>query len=637
MCGIFGFICEEHSNNGECFQRGIYALRQLQNRGYDSAGGCGINHTGDMESHLTLRKYATTTDTDSIDRLERDGDDFASSTVGIFHTRWATHGAKTDNNAHPHLDHTGKIALVHNGIIENYYDLKLELENTHDISFHSETDTEVIANLISVYYADLGHMEDAILKSTSRLRGTWALVVICSDKPDNMYCARQGSALLIGFGDHSIMVSSEQAGFGQSITNYICLNDHDVTVIRRRDNKVKFEQVSNYELKEVTIQANELTPDPYPHWTLKEIHEQYEASIRAISFGGRILSDTEVRLGGLLEYAEELKEVEHLILLGCGTSLNAGRHAIQYFRDLGSFTTVQALDGSEFTTRDIPSKQADKTAVIFLSQSGETKDLYRCLKVCRNSDILITIGVINAVDSLIAREVDCGCYLNAGREVGVASTKAFTSQVIILSMIAIYFAQIHDINLKRRKNYIKSLRRLSQEIRTITTQCDQISKRIAELLVDQRSMFVLGKGSLIPVAEEGALKTKEIGYIHSEAYGGNALRHGPYALIENGTPIFFLSPSDSCLTVTSLGESHFSMMNNTIEEVTSREALTVMVTDVPKSKVTPKADYVITVPSNPHYQGILLNIPMQFVAYHLSVLKGNDPDKPRHLSKCVSV
>jgi glutamine---fructose-6-phosphate transaminase (isomerizing) len=637
MCGIFGFICEEQGTRGECFQRGIYALRQLQNRGYDSAGGCAVNLAGDQESHLTLRKYATTLDSDSIDRLEQDVEDFDSATVGIFHTRWATHGAKTDDNAHPHLDHTGRIALVHNGIIENYYDLKLELENEHDIQFRSETDTEVIANLISIYYDETHHMEEAILKATARLRGTWALVIICSDKPDNMYCARHGSALLIGFGDRSIMVSSEQAGFGQSVTNYICLNDHDVTVIRRRDNKVTFEQIHDYDLKEVTIQANELTPEPFLHWTLKEIHEQYEASIRAISFGGRILSDSEVRLGGLLEFESDLKNVEHIILLGCGTSLNAGRHAIQYFRDLGRFTTVQALDGSEFTSRDIPLNRSDKTAVIFLSQSGETRDLYRCLKVCRSNDILITIGVINAVDSLIAREVDCGCYLNAGREVGVASTKAFTSQVIILSMVAIFFAQIHKIKLKRRKNYIKSLRRLSREIKHVTIQCKQISEEVSRSLVDQKSMFVLGKGSLIPVAEEGALKTKEIGYIHAEAYGGNALRHGPYALIEIGTPIFFLSPADSYLTTSILGESHFALMNNTIEEVKSREAMTIVITDVEQSTVTSKADHIIIVPSNPHYQGILLNIPMQLIAYYLSVLKGNDPDKPRHLSKCVSV
>jgi glucosamine--fructose-6-phosphate aminotransferase (isomerizing) len=204
-------------------------------------------------------------------------------------------------------------------------------------------------------------------------------------------------------------------------------------------------------------------------------------------------------------------------------------------------------------------------------------------------------------------------------------------------MVAIYFAQIHDINKKKRKNYIKSLRRLSQDIKVVTTTLCKEAEDIAQNLVEQKSMFVLGKGAMIPVAEEGALKTKEIGYIHSEAYGGNALRHGPYALIEDGTPIIFVSPTDTCLTQCAMGESHFAQMNNTIEEVKSREAQTIMVTNAERSKVSLKADHTIIVPSNPHYQGVLLNIPLQLIAYYLSVLKGNDPDKPRHLSKCVSV
>ena len=258
----------------------------------------------------------------------------------------------------------------------------------------------IIANLISVHYDKLGHMEEAIMKTTSELNGTWALVVLCADKPDNMYCARHGSALLVGFGDRSIMVASEQAGFGKAVNNYICLNDEDITVIRRRNNKVRFEHSHKYEMKELNIQENELTPEPFPHWTLKEIHEQSEASSRAISFGGRISSDSEVRLGGLLPHEAEMKSAKHLIMLGCGTSLNAARHSVQYFRDLGKFITVQALDGSEFTEQDIPCSQHNETIIIFLSQSGETKDLYRCLKICRNSQVLLTIGVVNAVDSL---------------------------------------------------------------------------------------------------------------------------------------------------------------------------------------------------------------------------------------------
>ncbi len=624
MCGIFGFL-----GNVSCFKYGIYGLKQLQNRGYDSAGGCGIvSDPMSCLNELRIRKYATTKTDDSIVMLEKMEDEFKDCTNGIFHTRWATHGAKTDANAHPHTDNKNSIALVHNGIIENYYELKTELERDHGIVFKSETDTEVIVNLISIYYDhstdDNGvkHMEQAIMKSVSRLRGTWALVILCKDKPDNMYCVRHGSPLLIGFGGSYIIVTSEQAGFGSHINNYLCLNNGDITVLRRRNNKIDFQNIENYELRNVTIKNNELTPEPFTHWTLKEICEQYEASIRAISFGGRIVENDKVKLGGLVLHEEKLKKIDHLLMLGCGTSLNAGQHSMSFFRDLCNFATVQAFDGSEFTDDDVP--RHGTVCAIFLSQSGETKDLYRCIKICRDNDIF-TIGVINVVDSLIAREVDCGCYLNAGREVGVASTKAFTSQVIILSMIAIFFAQINELSAHKREQYIKALRQLPTDIKKTIATSIQKCENVAGYLKDQNDMFILGKGSMISVASEGALKTKEIGYIHAEAYGGNALRHGPYAVIESGTPIVFLSPNDS----------NFTTMNNTIEEVKSRDAYPIVISDT--HEVSRHAVHKIIVPHSEIYKGILHNIPMQLVAYFMAVAKGHNPDMPKNLSKCVSV
>lgn len=626
MCGIFGFL-----GASCCFKYGIYGLKQLRNRGYDSAGACCISSSVDQnfEDHVLItKKYATTKTKDSIIVLENDEEIFKDCTNGIFHTRWATHGAKTDANAHPHLDNKNQIALVHNGIIENYYDLKLELEQKHGIVFRSETDTEVIVNLISIYYdqsADsrgIKHMEQAIMKAVARLQGTWALVILCKDKPDNMYCVRHGSPLLIGFGGSYIIVTSEQAGFGPHVNNYLCLNNGDITVLRRRDNKVNFQNIENYELRNITIKNNELTPDPYPHWTLKEIHEQYEASIRAISFGGRIIENDKVQLGGLVPFEDKLKTIKHLIMLGCGTSLNAGQHAMSFFKDLCSFSTVQSFDGSEFTDDDIP--KDGEICAIFLSQSGETKDLYRCVKICRDNNVF-TIGAINVVDSLIAREVDCGCYLNAGREVGVASTKAFTSQVIILSMIAIFFAQINNLNVSKREQYIKALRQLPTEIKkTITSSVDKC-EIVAEYLKTQKDMFVLGKGSMISVASEGALKTKEIGYIHAEAYGGNALRHGPYAVIDSGTPIVFLNPNDG----------NYALMNNTIEEVNSRDAYPIVISDA--MDVSRHAVHKIQVPCNKIYKGIIHNIPMQLIAYFMAIKKGHNPDMPKNLSKCVSV
>ncbi len=622
MCGIFGFI-----GTVDGFKYGITALRQLQNRGYDSAGCCGIKKDSNT-SKLILEKYASTAQIDSIETLEKKTYLFENCTNCIFHTRWATHGAKTDNNAHPHLDNKNQIALVHNGIIENYYELKQELESKHGIKFYSETDTEVIVNLISVYYDHIQeidgikHMEQAIMKAITRLQGTWALVVICKDKPDNMYCARHGSPLLIGFGGSHIMVTSEQAGFEQYINNYICLNNGDLTVLRRRNNKIDFENIENYEMRNLIINNNELTPHPFTHWTIKEIHEQYDASIRAISFGGRIIVNDKVALGGPMMHVEKLKKINHLILLGCGTSLNAGQYSINYFRDICDFTTVHAVDGSEFTYDDIP--RHGKVCAIFLSQSGETKDLYRCIKICRDFEIF-TIGVINVVDSLIAREVDCGCYLNAGREVGVASTKAFTSQIIILSMLAIFFSQIKDLHPSKREHYIKSLRQLPSDIKKTIISCDQVCKTIGNYLAKHNDLYVLGKGYMIPCAIEGALKIKEIGYVHAEAYGGNALRHGPYALIKEGTPIIFLSPNDS----------NFSLMNNTVEEVQSRSAYPIMISD--SSDISRHCVHKIIVPENKNYNGIIHNIPMQLIAYYVACIKGHNPDMPKNLSKCVSV
>jgi glutamine---fructose-6-phosphate transaminase (isomerizing) len=625
MCGIFGCIGLE---SVECFKYGICGLRQLQNRGYDSAGCSGIGQDNDKNTELITKKYATTADEDSITALEKNKELYEKCTNIIFHTRWATHGAKTNVNAHPHTDSKNRIALVHNGIIENYYDLKKELENDHGIEFRSETDTEVIVNLISVYYdqckddSGVGHMEDAMMKALARLQGTWAIVVICIDKPDNMYCARHGSPLLIGFGGSHIIITSEQAGFGPYVNNYICLNNGDITVLRRRDDKINFENIENYVIRDVTIKNNELTPEPFKHWTIKEIHEQYDASIRAMSFGGRIVENDSVRLGGPMMHINKLKKMNHLILLGCGTSLNAATHGAYFFKDLCNFNTVSAFDGSEFLPEDIP--REGRCCAILLSQSGETKDLYRCIKICRDNEIF-TIGAINVADSLIAREVDCGCYLNAGREVGVASTKAFTSQVIILSMLAIFFAQINDLHSSKREQYIKSLRQLPTDIKKTINVSDAKCQQIADYLINHHDMYILGKGSLIPCASEGALKTKEIGYIHAEAYGGNSLRHGPYAIIEPGTPIIFLSPNDS----------NFALMNNTVEEVTSRAAYPIIISDSPD--VSRHCVHKIIVPENKIYQGIIHNIPMQLIAYYMAVKKGHNPDMPKNLSKCVSV
>jgi glucosamine--fructose-6-phosphate aminotransferase (isomerizing) len=620
MCGIIGYL-----GNEPCVDKVILGLKQLQNRGYDSAGIGGI-----VKDKLVVSKYATTSQADSIVQLQSNVTMFNQCTNMIGHTRWATHGSKTDENSHPHTNTTNSITVVHNGMIENYQELKNELETQHFIKFRSQTDTEVISHLISVYYDKtvdeygIKHMESAIMSAVSRLQGTWAIVIICNDKPDNMYCARHGSPLLIGLGDTCTLVASEPSGFCGAVRNYICLNNNDLTVLRRRNQKVAIQNIANYKLMEISNAHQELTPGDFPHWTLKEIHEQYESSIRAISFGGRLADCGKVILGGPLHFTNEMKEIEHIILLGCGTSLNAANHAVDFFYDLGNFQTVQTFDGPSFNSVHIPTK--GKTAIIFISQSGETKDLYRCMHIGKSRECFL-MGIVNVVDSLIAREVDCGCYLNAGREVGVASTKAFTSQVILLAMLSIYFSQIKGIHKKKRDAYVAGLRQLPQNIKQTIEQTKISSERVSEYLLSQQHCFILGKGGLFSVAQEGSLKIKEIGYIHAEAYEGNALRHGPYALLEEGTPILFLNPQDK----------HFTDMNNTTEEISSRGAVAITITSTHPNKVSPKNKFVIYVQDNFIFQGILHNIPMQLIAYYLGVKKGINVDQPRNLAKSVTV
>lgn len=608
MCGIIGFLGDE-----SCFDYGINGLKQLQNRGYDSAGCCGT-----YNNELIIKKYSQSKECDSIVLLEKQKDNFINCNNGIFHTRWATHGAKTDKNAHPHICNKNMIALVHNGIIENYYELKLELEKYHGIIFKSETDSEVIVNLISIYYEDCKNMEIAIQQTVLKIKGTWALIIINKNEPDAMYCVRHGSSLLIGFSDSYTIVSSEKAGFCNYVNNYICMNNGDL-IILKKNNK----EITNYKLHYINKNSEDLTPYPYEHWTIKEIYEQYESSIRAINFGGRI-TENKVNLGGLSLHTEKLKNIKHLLILGCGTSLNASNHSVEFFKELCNFVSVQTFDGSEFTSNDIPQDKKDYICAIFVSQSGETKDLYRCIKICQDNNIF-TIGVVNVVDSLIAREVNCGCYLNTGREVGVASTKAFTSQVIVLSMIAIFFAQIQEINQNKIQLYIKYLRQLPEDIKKTISTINEKCEKVAEYLIQHKSLFILGKGSMISIASEGSLKIKEIGYVHSEAYSTNALRHGTYALIEPNTPIIFINPDDN----------NNIANNNTIEEVNSRNAYVIVISD--NEKISRYVKEFIPIPKNKIYKGIIHNIPLQLISYYIAILKGHDPDKPRNLSKCVSV
>ena len=611
MCGICAFI--GHTNG---YNNLMFGLKMLQNRGYDSAGICMIK-----DGKLVIRKYASIKDKNAVEKLQEFGDLFSGSSVGCVHSRWATTGAKNDTNSHPHIDYKGNFALVHNGIIENYASLKKELIETHKVVFQSQTDTEVIVNLISVYYDESKNVEKAINMALNRLEGTWGLVIMCTHEPNNLYCARHGSPLLIGFSDTYMMIASEQSGFCKYVDNYICLENNDIVVLKKENGKVKFEELSKYPIRNITINDTNTTPFPFSYWTIKEIHEQYDSSKRAMGMGGRILNDKEVKLGGLNSHINDLKGIEHLIILGCGTSYFAGLYCVSTFKQLSGFISVQIFDGAEFTKYDIPSK--GKTGAIFLSQSGETKDLHRAMELAKDNNVF-TIGVVNVVDSLIPRDSDCGVYLNAGREVAVASTKAFTSQVIVLNMIAIWFAQIKNINETKRMRIIKSLRRLPIDIKNTIESTHKKCIDVAKYLINKESMFVLGKGSCEAVAKEGSLKIKEIGYIHAEGYSTSSLKHGPYSLIVKGTPVIVVSPDDE----------HFKKNNSVIEEILSREGYVIGISN---KKLNKDCKVKIKIPKNESFSSLLSVIPMQLIAFELALLKGHSPDLPRGLCKAVTV
>ena len=604
MCGIIGYLSNDNQNTINILYEG---LRQLQNRGYDSAGICYIQN-----NDIKNIKYASNSNINALDKLKKSINFEININSGIGHTRWATHGAKTDKNAHPHICYQNKFMLVHNGIIENFKSLKDNLIEK-GVTFKSETDTEVIVNMIS-YFNNTFSIEESIQKTLEKCEGTWAVIIITLKQNNTLYLSRHGSPLLLSYDDNKALITSEQSGFQNLVNNYIVLENHDIVKLSLNKNKIVFENLNeniNYEVKNINkINNLNLENTGYNHWTLKEIHEQPDSIRRALSLGGRILSNYEVILGGLNENKNILENIDNILLLGCGTSYNSGMIGMYYLKELCNFNSVQLFDGAEFELHDIP--KYGNSAFILISQSGETKDLHRCIEIANENNIF-TIGVINVVDSLIAREVNCGCYLNAGREVGVASTKAFTSQCLLLSLISIWFAQIKNININKRKILIDDLRKLPSQIEELLLK--ENVKDYIHYFNNKHSTFVLGKGKSEAVANEGALKIKEISYIHAESYSSSSLKHGPFALLEDGFPVILINPNDK----------YYAKSNNAKQEILSRHANIIVIGETIKT------------PINKSYQEILDVIILQLFSYYLSVNKGLNPDMPKNLAKVVTV
>lgn len=605
MCGIIAGISENIYNT-------LYeGLLQLQNRGYDSAGICVLK-----KNKLEVIKKASDEKINALTILNNNKHNFKKGTIGIGHTRWATHGSKTDENSHPHLSNDKRFALVHNGIIENYADLKEKLIQKN-YKFYSETDTEVIVNLISYYYNHYNCVENTIKKIITLLNGTWGIVLMCLDSPNNLYCFRNGSPILIGHDEKQCLIVSEESGFCNKVNNYFVLDNNDICVIKKEENKIIIKTTNVYKLNSRQQNILSLTPEPYQHWMIKEIFEQSETINRVIKYGSRI-HNNKVRLRGLNQNIESLSNVENIILLGCGTSLNACNYSLNFFKELCNFNCVCAIDGADFNIHDIPKN--GKTAIILCSQSGETKDLHRCINIAKEHN-LIKIGVVNVVNSLIAREVDCGCYVHAGREVAVASTKSFTSQCILLVLISCWFSNIHygEDTKEKINKIISDIRNLPNNFKKIFESYDKIKKLTN--IFNHNSCFILGKEKAKYVADEGSLKIKEVSYIHSESYASSSLKHGPFALLEKDFPVVLLCPDDKFL----------SKNLNAYEEIKSRNANIITISN----KLTYNNN--ITIPNNETFNHLLMIIPLQILAYELSIKKNINPDMPRNLAKVVTV
>lgn len=621
MCGITGFI-----GNTKAFEPLYNGICALLNRGYDSVGISTMNHDGKILTH----KYASTDNERAekkvLQHLDEHNGNEDERNIGIAHCRWRTTGAKTDVNAHPHNDNLNCFSLVHNGIIENYKELYLFLiENGY--TFKSDTDTEIIVNLISYFYRN-NTIVNAIQYTKSQLKGTYALVIICKDTPNKIYCVRKGSPLLFGYSEDlsSFMISSEKYGFSKEITNYMCIDNDDIIEIERNsNNKCTYKSYSNilYKINPIQMLIENKTPAPFETWTLKEIYEQPLCFRRAIGNGGRIKNDIEVKLGGLEQNLNILMELDNIILLGCGSSLNAAMISEHFFKELCHFNTVKTIDASVFTKYDVPKN--GKTGLILISQSGETYELSLCIDIAKEEN-LIMIGVVNVVDSLIARETLCGVYLNSCREVSVCSTKAVTSQIIVLSLIAIWFSQNKNISSEKRKKYIDDLKKLYFQIDLLLNTMDSSMihyDHVLNMFKNKDKCFVISQYQ--GLSFEGALKLKEMCYLMAEGQLASGLKHGPFSILEKGFPIILIDNQGN----------HHTKLVNIYNEIISRDAKVLTISDIPN--IFDMRENVITIPHNETYSNLLSIIALQLISYHLSNGRNPNVDFPRNIAKTITV
>ena len=611
MCGIVGYIGGRQA--GDILVTG---LKRLEYRGYDSAGVVLMN--GSVQ--VTKGKGKVGQLEEKLRSMQAEG------TVGIGHTRWATHGEPNDVNSHPHTSQSGRIALVHNGIVENYASLKQSLE-AKGRTFASETDTEVIAQLIEQIHETSPEVgfEGAIQLALRQLVGTYGLAIVHHDEPDRIYVARKGSPLLLGIGEGEMFIASDASPIVEHTNKVVYLDDGEMAVITRVSYQVKtIEDLPlTKEVHELAISLEAIEKGGYPHFMMKEIFEQPRAIADCLR--GRVSAEGgTIQLGGLTEVMDRVLAAQKLTIAACGTSWHSGLAGEYLFEKLAKMP-VEVEYASEFRYRDPLIGKED--VLLAISQSGETADTLAAMREAREKGALI-LGVCNVVGSTIARETDAGVFTHAGPEIGVASTKAFTAQVVVLTMMALAVAQRKGtVSEERFRQIVEELWRLPEKIQSILDQNDHI-KAISERFTYAPNFLYLGRSINFPVALEGALKLKEISYIHAEGYPAAEMKHGPIALIDQLMPVVVIAATD---------HTNEKMISN-IEEVRARKGRVIAIASEGNEEVKRLAEFVIEIPQTDDVLTPLLSvIPLQLMSYHIAVNRGCNVDQPRNLAKSVTV
>jgi glucosamine--fructose-6-phosphate aminotransferase (isomerizing) len=606
MCGIVGYIGPKTATPFL-----LEGLKRLEYRGYDSAG-IALMHEGRLDLVKRLGKVKELAQ--AVVRTRPDQ-------IGMGHTRWATHGAPSEANAHPHISQDGKLALIHNGIIENYAPLKEELQQK-GVVFKSETDTEVLAQLIAANYK--GDLAEAVRTTLSVVDGAYGICVMHSDEPDRLVVAKMGSPLLIGLGEDENYIASDKTALIGYSDRMIILEDGEMAVIRAKDLTV-----FTVDKEPVTREAIELADEleridkgDFPHFMLKEIFEQTRTI--ADAYAGRLMPEEGgVRLGGIVDVMDRLKNCHRLILTACGTSWHAALVG-EYLIEEQLRIPVEVEYASEFRYRNPVIDE--NCVVIAISQSGETADTLAAMKEAKRKGALV-LGICNRVGSAIARESHAGVYLHAGPEIGVASTKAFTSQLVVLILLAVHMGRLKHMGYNAGRQIVDELKALPEKVGKILRQAEEI-KRISELLAGHDNALYLGRGPYFPVALEGALKLKEISYIHAEGYPAAEMKHGPIALIDENMPVIVVAPKD---------DNYEKVLSN-IQEVRARHGKVIVIATEADHKLAELADAIIVIPdAHPVVMPVLAAIPLQLISYYVAVARGCDVDQPRNLAKSVTV